>query len=91
MTLYVQVQFLKLKCIENTKSTIKNALKSEKWEKEKRIITEKNITKDQKKMQGAKERYYKDPESRRQYRKRKYQENPEQQKEYIKKEISRKY
>ena len=42
-------------------------------------------------MQGAKERYYKDPESRRQYRKRKYQENPEQQKEYIKKEISRKY
>ena len=29
MTLYFQVQFLKLKCNENAKSTIKNTLKSE--------------------------------------------------------------
>ena len=29
MTLYFQIQFLKLKCTENTKSTIKSALKSE--------------------------------------------------------------
>ena len=39
-------------------------------------------------MKGAKERYYRDPQSRRQYRKRKYQENPEQQKQCEKKEIS---
>ena len=31
-------------------------------------------------MQGAKERYYRDPELRRQYRKRKYRENLRQQK-----------
>ena len=29
MTLYFQVQFLKLKCTDNAKSKIKNALKSE--------------------------------------------------------------
>ena len=38
-----------------------------------------------KKIQGAKERYYRDPESRRQHWKTKYHENPEQQKEYEKK------
>ena len=32
-------------------------------------------------MQRAKERYYRDPESRRQNRKEKYQENPEQKRE----------
>ena len=49
-------------------------------EREKSIITKKKISpKDQKKMQGDKERY-RDPESRLQYRKRKYQENPEQEK-----------
>ena len=37
-------------------------------------------------MQGAKERYCRDPESKRQYRKRKYQENPEE-KYYTKKNI----
>ena len=38
-TLYIQVQFLKLKCTDNTKSAIKSALKSEK--KQKNVITEK--------------------------------------------------
>ena len=33
MTLYLQVQFLKLKCHDNAKSTIKNALKSNKKKK----------------------------------------------------------
>ena len=33
MTLYFQLQFLKLKCTENTKSTIKSALKSERKKK----------------------------------------------------------
>ena len=42
-------------------------------------------------MQGDKERYCRDPESRTQYRKRKYQENPEQQKEYEKIYISGKF
>ena len=40
MTLYFQEQFLKLKCTENAKITIKNALKCER-EREKNIITEK--------------------------------------------------
>ena len=44
MTLHFQAQFLKLKCTENTKRTIKNVYI---W-KEKIIITEKNIN-DQKK------------------------------------------
>ena len=44
----------------------------------KSIITEKNTIKDQpKKMQGAKERYYRDPESKRQYQKKNWQKNPE--------------
>ena len=78
MTLYFQEQFLKLKCTENAKSTIKNALKSER--KKKLLSLKKNITKDKKKkkrkkMQRAKQRYYRDPESRQQYQKRKYQEN----------------
>ena len=33
MTLYFQVQFLQLKCIEYAKSTIKNELKSERKKK----------------------------------------------------------
>ena len=33
MTLYLQVHFLKFKCTENVKSTMKNAMKSEKKEK----------------------------------------------------------
>ena len=41
MTFYFQVQFLKLKCTENTKSTIKSELKSER--KKIVIITEKEI------------------------------------------------
>ena len=47
MTLYFQGQFLKLKCTENAKSTIKNALKSER--KKKLLSLKKNITKDKKK------------------------------------------
>ena len=53
MTLYFQVQFLKLKCTENLKSTIKIVLKSEKNKKS--IIIEKNI-KDQKKKTSQKQR-----------------------------------
>ena len=41
MTLYFQVQFSKLKCTENKKSTIKSVLKSEKIKK--------NITAEKKK------------------------------------------
>ena len=33
MTLYFEVQFLKVKCTENAKSTITNALKSERNKK----------------------------------------------------------
>ena len=47
MTLCFQGQFLKQKCIYNTKGTIKNAYNSER--KKKRIVTKQNITKDQKK------------------------------------------
>ena len=58
----------------------------EKWDKEKSILTEKKtLPRTRKKMQGAKERSYRGPESRRQCRKRKYQENPEQEKEHEKK------
>ena len=42
MALYSQVPFLKMKCTENAKSTIKNTLKSAKKKKN----TEKNITKE---------------------------------------------
>ena len=35
-------------------------------------------------MQGANDRYYRDPESRRQYQKRKYHENPELKTQYEK-------
>ena len=41
-------------------------------------------------MQGAKKRYYRDPDLRRQNQKTKYQENTEHQKEYKKKEMSEK-
>ena len=47
MTLYFQEQFLKLKCTENAKITIKNALKSER--KKKLLSLKKNITKGKKK------------------------------------------
>ena len=56
MTLYFQEQFLKLKCTENTKSTIKTALKSER--KRKSINTGKKYQGPEKKMQGVKKRYY---------------------------------
>ena len=45
MTLYFQVQFLKLKCTENRKSTIKSALKSER----KKNISLKKIIRDKRK------------------------------------------
>ena len=77
-------KIFKTKCIENKKSTTKNAL---------RIKRKKNVSSmkklyhkgPEKKIQGAKKRYYRDSESRTQYQKRKYQENPEQKKEYEKK------
>ena len=60
MTLYSQVQLLKLKCTDNAKSTIKNALKSER--KKKASSLEKRYHQGpEKKMQGAKKRYYRDP------------------------------
>ena len=74
MTLYFQVQFLKLKLTEYVKSTIKNALKSER--KKKKSL--KDITKNQKRMRGAKERY-RDPEST--VLKNEGQEYPEQEEE----------
>ena len=56
MTLYFQIQFLKLKCTEKTKSTIKSALKCER--KKKVSSLKKKYQEQEKKMQGAKERYY---------------------------------
>ena len=44
MTLYFQVLFLKLKWTKNTNKTIKNALK---YERKKKVSSQKNITKDQ--------------------------------------------
>ena len=65
MTLYFQIQFLKLKYRENTKSTIKSALKSE--GKKKVSSLKKKYQGPEKKMQGAKKRYYRDPEFKRQH------------------------
>ena len=90
MTLYFQVQFLKLRCTANAKGTIKNSLNSER-KKEVSLPKKTYHQGAEKKMQGNKEKYCRDPESRTQYRKRKYQENPEQQKEYEKKYISGKF
>ena len=50
MTLYFQVKFLKLKCTENTKSTMKSALKCERKKKISSIETKYQGT--DKKMQG---------------------------------------
>ena len=75
MTLYFQVQFLKLKCTENTKSSIKGALKNDR--KKNSIITEKNPKYQRRKCKELKRDVI---ESRRQYQKRKYQENSEQKK-----------
>lgn len=62
MALYSQVPFLEMKCTENAKGTIKNTLKSAKKKKEHREKYHEG-----KKMDGEKERYYVDPESRKQY------------------------
>ena len=59
MTLYFQVQFLKLKCTDNAKSTIKNALKNE---RKKKVSSLKYLQGPEKKMHGVKERYYRDPQ-----------------------------
>lgn len=73
---YFQVRFLKLKCTENAKSTIKNESKSER--KKKSTITDKTILPTiRKKLQEAKERQHWNPQSRKHYRNWKYQENPE--------------
>ena len=60
MSLYFQVQFLKLKCTGNTKDTIVSALKNER----KKIVTSlkrrrktRKNDRPEKKMEGAKERY----------------------------------
>ena len=74
------MQFLKLKRIENAKSTIKIALKID--IKTKVSPLKKTPPWTTKNMQIAKERYYRDPESRRQYQKRKLQENLNQEKEH---------
>ena len=64
VTLYFQIQLLKLKGTENIKGTIETALKSE---RKKIVLSLKKIynQEPEMKMQGAKERYYRDPESRR--------------------------
>ena len=49
VTLYFQVLYLKLKCTDNTKRTIKNGVKSE---SKKKVLS---LKKEQKKMQIAKE------------------------------------
>ena len=73
---YFGVQFLKLKCTSNAKKHNQKCI--EMWEKEKSILIEKkDVTKDLKKMEGAKEGSYRDPEWRRQYINKNYQENPE--------------
>ena len=61
MTLQFQVRFLKLKCAEKAKSASKNPLKIERSKK--RSSLKKYHQKARKKIQGAKERYYRDPES----------------------------
>ena len=87
MALYFQLKFLKLNALRIKKSQLKCI---EKWEKEKILIIEKTISqRTRKKIQGAKERYYRDSESRRQYQKSKYQENPVQEKEYGKSNITK--
>ena len=55
MTFYFQVQFLKSKCTDNAKGTIKYALKSDRKQK---VSSLKYHQGPEKKMQGAKERYY---------------------------------
>ena len=83
MALYVQVQLLKPKCTENTKAQFKMHWKVR--ERKNCYRWKKISPRTRKKIQGAKERDYRDPESRRQYRKRKYQENPDLEKEFEKK------
>ena len=78
-TFYFHVQFSKLKCTENVKSTVTRALKSDRMKK---VSPLKKISRIKKKMKRTKEKYYRDPESRRKYRKRK-KENPQQEKYYI--------
>ena len=73
MILSFQEQFLKLKRTENTKSLVKSAFKSE---RKKKVSSLEKYQEPEKKIQGAKERYYRDPEPIKQYRKRKYQEHP---------------
>ena len=82
MTLYFQVQFLKLKCTENTKGSIKGALKSDR--KKNSIITEKIPKYQRRKCKELKRDVI---ESRRQYQKRKYQKNSEQKKNIKKRNV----
>ena len=69
MTLYFQIQFLKLKCTENTKSTIKTALKSER-------AKVRYYRDPESKRQYQKRKYQENSEQNKDYRKKKYQEIP---------------
>ena len=68
MTLYFQVQFLKLKCTETQKAQLKAHWKVS---ERKKYNHWKKYQGPEKKIQGTKVRYYRDPEIRIQYRKRK--------------------
>ena len=76
MTLYFQLQFLKLKWTENAKSTIKNALQSE-IKKVSSLKIYYQAPENKKGGQDQKRKYQENPEQEKEYEKNKYQENPE--------------
>ena len=87
MSLYFQVQFLKLKCTENAKSIIKSA--SEKDQKKKCKELKRDIeTLSQ--VYSIKKKKQENYEQVKEYEKKKYQENPKP-KKYEKEEISGKF
>ena len=86
MILYFQVQFLKLKGTENTKSTIKSALKNERKKK----VSSLNIKDKKRKCKELKRDLIESSiDSKRQYQKREYQENPEEENDYKKMNIKK--
>ena len=88
MSLYFQVQFLKLKCTENAKSIIKSA--SEKDQKKKCKELKRDIETLSQVYSIKKKKYQENYEQVKEYEKKKYQENPKP-KKYEKEEISGKF
>ena len=75
LTLYFQVQFIKVHCTATAKNTIKSGLKKERLSarREKDLLAKKRkYDNTEKKKQAFKERYHDKSESIRQYRKEKY-------------------